>query len=252
VALAYIRAHLGELAEVRHALLVAPGLDERGHPFGVGGLDADAPAPLGIDEALVGGRDLGALHLVGVEADDEEIHAVGKPHAMRGDRLRRQVGDVRRVEFRQQLLARQHLHLRAVGLDHVDRMAPPLGLGDGALHDLLRDRAPQLDLHAVFLLERLGEGLRLGRRERGVKHQGALLLRLQHQALVAVRAAITEDLVVLRRRLRSGGQRERGEQGCDELGHGGGGEIDRLRHSMVNFPEAAIFGTSFYMQEQPV
>jgi len=72
---------------------------------------------------------------------------------------------VGRIELAENLLARQHFHLGAVGFDHVDRIAPALRLGDGALDDPLREGAPELDLDAVFFLERRGKRHGLGRRQ---------------------------------------------------------------------------------------
>ncbi len=99
------------------------------------------------------------------------------------------------MEFREQLLAREHLHLGAVRLDDVDREPPSLRFRHHALHHLVRKRAPELHLDAVLLLERVGERLRLGRRERRIQDEAAFLLRAFRKARVAVRPAVHEGFV---------------------------------------------------------
>ena len=138
------------------------------------------------------------------------------------------------MELAEHLLAREHLHLGAVGLDHVDRVAPALRLGDDALHHLFREGAPELDLDAVFLLERLGERRRLGRRERRVEDEPALLLRLLDEAGVAVRAAIAKNRVVTERGLARVRRRqdEGQEQAVGDL-HDSESD-DRFGHAMFN------------------
>src|SRR6185436_5361829 len=175
VALAHVGPELRELPEIRQAGLGAPLLDERRHPLGVGRLDPDAALPLRVEEAEIVRRQLLAPHFRGVVGDDEEIHAVGDPHAVLRHRGGRQVGEVGRVELGEELLARHHLHLRGVRLDDVDREAARARLGDCALHHLLADRPPQLHLDAGLLFERLRERARLGGRERGVERERAVL-----------------------------------------------------------------------------
>jgi hypothetical protein len=100
-----------ELAEVVHAFRIAPFLDDRGHPLAVRGLDADAAFPLGIEESLVARGDLGALDLLRVVADHEEIEAVGIPGAMRRDSVGGKVAEVWRMDLGQQLLLGDRFHL---------------------------------------------------------------------------------------------------------------------------------------------
>ena len=80
-------------------------------------------------------------------------------------------------------------------------MALALRLRDHALHDLVGKRAPELDLHAILLLEGLGERLGFRGRERRIKDDGALLLRPLDETRLAIRPPIAQDLVVLPRGL---------------------------------------------------
>ncbi len=196
VALPHVRLERREPAEVIHPLVRAPHLDERRHPLDVGRFDSDAPLPLRIREALIRRRDLGALHLRRVVSDDEEVQAIGEPRAVCGNGRGRKVRKVRRVELRNQFLARQHLHLRAVGLDCVHGMPPGLALGDCAPHHLVRQRSPELHLDAVLLLERAGERRGLGRRERRVEDEPPLAPGPLEKPGVAIGATIQEDAVV--------------------------------------------------------
>ena len=117
------------------------------------------------------------------------------------------------MEFREQLLAREHLHLGAVRLDDVDREPASLRLRHHALHHLIGQRAPQLHLDAILLFERVGERLRLGWRERRIEDEAALPRRAFRQARLAVRPAVHEGHLGAR------GLRERGRQGeCEKEG----------------------------------
>ena len=175
MAFAHVGLHVREPAEVRHARLLAPFLHQRRHPFRIGRLEADAPFPARIEKPLIARRQIVALQHVGVVSDDEEVDAIGNPLPVLRDGRRRNVGKVGRFQLAEELLAREHLHLGAVGLDHVDCEASCLRLGQRPLHDFLGERAPHLDLDAALLLECLGERPGLRRRERGVEHHGLVL-----------------------------------------------------------------------------
>src|SRR5712692_11127115 len=107
---------------------------------------------------------------------------------------------MRTVEFREDLLAGHSFEVRADRLDGIDAEAPGPRFADGALRDLFAVRAPQLDLDAVLLLERLGERTRLARCERGVEHDDALPPGVFQNALIAVGAAIQVQCLVSRLR----------------------------------------------------
>jgi len=57
------------------------------------------------------------------------------------------------VELRRHPFARERLDLGRVRLDHVHAAAAAARLGERALQHVLAERAPNLDLDAVFLLE---------------------------------------------------------------------------------------------------
>ena len=80
---------------------------------------------------------------------------------MRRHRLRDQVGEHRRRDFLQQLLAPQAFHFRSGGLGDIDIITPAAVLGDGAAQNILRAAAPELNLHAVFFIEGDSDGIRI-------------------------------------------------------------------------------------------
>src|SRR4029434_11185634 len=99
----------------------------------------------------------------------------------------------------------------------VHRKAPGARLGHRALQHLLAARAPQLHLHAVLLLESLGDVNRVLALERGVHRDLLLLLRRLQQALVAVLTLVHVQLAMrsgrgLRRSKEWRGQRRREEK----------------------------------------
>jgi hypothetical protein len=142
------------------------------------------------------------------------------------------------VELGEELLAREHLHLRPVGLHHVHAVPPALRLGDHALHDLVGKGPPQLHLDAVLLFEGIGERLGFGGRERRIQDDAALLLRALDEARVAIGAAIAEHLVVPRRVLAEGKRRgEREQQGKEmdrDMGSGAGSKLTVFRILCLN------------------
>ncbi len=201
MAAAHVGPHRREAAEELQGALLAPVLGEPREPLLVGRLQPDPTFPLRIEKALVGRRQLVAPHLGGVEGHDEEIEAVGDPHPVGGHAPDGNVGDVRAFEARQYALARQRLDLGGVGFDHVDGVPARPRLAQGASQDLVAERAPQLDLHAVFLFERLGEGNRFGGRERGIDDQRPFLARAGGEALRPVGPAVEIHGRVFFRRL---------------------------------------------------
>ena len=72
---------------------------------------------------------------------------------VRAQRRRHDVGEQRRLDLLQHLLAMQRFHLGRARLDRVDLEAPAARFDQRALQDALRARAPGLQLDAVFLLE---------------------------------------------------------------------------------------------------
>ncbi len=150
-------AHFGlqgrEPAEELKSARLAHEAHDPVHPVAVGRLEREAPFPSRIGEALEHRGQLLALDLVRVVAHDPKIGAVAEPAPMGWDRPSRQIGDMGTIELRRHPFARERLDLGRVGLDHVHAAAAAAGLGEGALQHVLAERAPDLDLDAVFLLE---------------------------------------------------------------------------------------------------
>ncbi len=76
----------------------------------------------------------------------------------------------------------------------VDQAAARAGLGHGALHQVLRARAPVLEVDAVFRLEGIGDRFHVLGNGRTVDADHAFLLGTLDQALHAVGALIARDL----------------------------------------------------------
>ena len=197
---AHIRLHGGKLVEERLALRLAPLLDQGRHPFLIGRLYAETALPFRVEKPFIASGQIFSLNLVGIEGDHKIIHTVGQPQAVRRNRRRRQIGAVGRAEGRKELLARHHLHLRAVGLEHIDAMPLGLRFGHGSLYHLIGKGSPKLDLHAILFFECLSERLRFGRCTGSVKDDHTFLLRTLDKSLVPVRSAVLiDDFIALRR-----------------------------------------------------
>ncbi len=76
----------------------------------------------------------------------------------------------------------------------VDQAAARACLGHGALHQVLRARAPVLKVDAVFGLEGVGDRLHVLRNGRAVDADHAFLLGTCDQALHAIGTLIARDL----------------------------------------------------------
>ena len=217
---AHIRLHGGKLVEERLALRLAPLLDQGRHPFLIGRLYTESALPFRVEKAFIASGQIFSLNLVGIEGDHKIIHAVRQPQAVRRNRRRRQIGAVGRAEGRKELLARHHLHLRAVGLEHIDAMPLPLRFGHGSLYHLVGKGPPKLDPHPVFLFEYLGERLRFGRCKGGVNNDHAFPFRTLDKTLVSVRPAVPVDgFIAVRRfyiRRRSGEHCQREAQAAKQ------------------------------------
>ena len=88
----------------------------------------------------------------------------------------------------------QRLELCRHGGEAVDRAASGAALRHGALNQVLRARAPILELDAVFLLEGGDHRVHVGRHGGTVDADGAFLLGAFDQHLGAVGALIGGDL----------------------------------------------------------
>jgi hypothetical protein len=104
---------------------------------------------------------------------------------MRSQSLGDEVGQVGRSDRLQQALAMQRFEGRAVGEENVSLAPSGAGLGQHALQDLFRARAPHLDLDAVLGLESLLDGPHVLCGERGVEGQFALSPRAVEETLLA-------------------------------------------------------------------
>ena len=131
---------------------------------------------------------------------------------MRGHAPGGNVGDIGTEKSRGHPLARQRLQLGAVGLDDIDVVAARPRFVERALHHLVAQRAPKLDLDSVLLLERVRERHRLRSGERRIQRERPLLPRPPGEALGAIAALVKVDCRVFLRRL---GERERRARGAE-------------------------------------
>ncbi len=120
---------------------------------------------------------------------------------------------MRRTGLLQQLFAVQRLELGTVRLDDVEVEAAGPRLGDDALHDFFRAGAPELQLHAVLLVERRGKRIEILEHERGVEIDLALGPRAFDEALLAIGS------LVQRQRRDVGGLRARGPGRGERASH---------------------------------
>src|SRR5437764_53802 len=118
-------------------------------------VDREAPVPARLQKVLVRGRQLRRVHQARVVAEDEEREARRDPLAMAlGKGRRRELGECRRIEILEQLLATQCLHAMRAGLEHIGAVVRGACLGERPLHDLLGRAAPVDELHAALPFER--------------------------------------------------------------------------------------------------
>src|SRR5256885_1944696 len=212
VPVAHAPPHRCEAPEEREPLLLAHALDQRGEPEDVGRLDREAPVPARLQKVLVRRRQLGGLHEPRVVAEDEEREARRNPLAMvPGKGRRRELGEHRRIEILEQLLATQCLHAMRAGLEDIGAVVRRACLGERPLHDLLRRAAPVDELYAVLLLEGGGERAAVLHGHRAVEDDLAFLLRTAEQALGAIGPLVHIDIAIgrhQRRRVQQGEERE--------------------------------------------
>src|SRR6266849_2818999 len=216
VAAAYFGFRRGELPEECEALLLAHRLDHGAEPVGVARFDPDSAREARVKQVFVGIGHFVRLDEIGVVGDGEEVEAVGNVVPVPGKGGRRQVFEVRAEELLEQLLAVHRFHLRAVGLQNVAGEAPGARLGDGALQHLLRARAPELNLHAVFPLEDLDDRHRVLEVQRSVDDDLAFFFPSLEDALLAIGAPIQVDLPVLPRIPLALSESETGKKGRSE------------------------------------
>ncbi|TMG72967.1 MAG: hypothetical protein E6H77_14140, partial [Betaproteobacteria bacterium] len=119
-----------------------------------------------------------------------------------GKGRRRELGECRRIEILEQLLATQCLHAMRAGLEHIGAVVRRACLGECPLHDLLRRAAPVDELHAVLLLERGGERAAVLHGHRAVEHDLAFLLRSGEQPLGAIGPLVHIDIAIGRKQRR--------------------------------------------------
>ena len=108
--------------------------------------------------------------------------------------MRHQAGGEGGLDRLQQLFAMQRLELGRDCCETVDQAAARTRLGHGALHQVLRARAPVLKVDAVFGLEGVGDRLHVLQNGRAVDADHAFLLGARDQALHAVGPLIARDL----------------------------------------------------------
>src|SRR5207302_7795270 len=167
-------------------------------PVDVARFDPYLPREAREQQVLVGVGDLVRLDEIRVVRDGEEIETVGDVLAVPRKGRRRKILEVRAEELLEQLLAVHRFHLRAVRFEDVAAEPPGARLRGGALQDLLRARAPQLDLYAcVFPLEDLDDGHRVLEVQGSVDEDLALFFRSFEDPLLAVGALVQVDLAVL-------------------------------------------------------
>ena len=121
VALAHRDAVRGDdVAEQLQAALLADRLHQAAEPVAVVGLDAELALPLAVGEVVVALRQIVLLDEPRVVGGDEDVVARADPFAVRTDRRRREIGERRRCDLLQQLLAVERFHRGGVGLEDVD------------------------------------------------------------------------------------------------------------------------------------
>ena len=183
-----------DLAEQRHRLVLAHGAGNRHEPVGVVGFDAELAFPLRIGEVLVAFRRVFGLDQRGVERGGENAQPRRHPGTMRRHGLRDQIGEHRRRDLLQQLLAPQAFHFGAGGLGDIDIVTAAAMLGDGTAQNILRAAAPELDFDAVFFLERCRNGVRIVGDGRGIERDDAFFLGAIDQALGTVGTGEAGDI----------------------------------------------------------
>ena len=175
--------------------------EDAGQPVGVFLLDADLPFPFRIRKVLPRLRQVLLLDLLRVVRLHEDVEPRAHPFAVRKDRGRDQVREVRALDELQDILAMHRFELGPVGLHDVDGETVRARFLHRSLNDVLGTGAPRNHLHAVLLLERGAKLADVGRLERRVDAEGAFLLRARDQLLHAVGAGVERDIGGSRARL---------------------------------------------------
>src|SRR6266853_1683381 len=209
-----------DVAKKLQTFVLSDFLHHHREPVDVLGLDPQAPLPLRMEKVLVGLRQLRLLHQIRVVGVDEHIEARPDPFAVRPDRVGKEIRKMRRKGLLQHFLAVQRLQLGAVRLDDVEVEAAGPRLGDDALHDFFGAGPPELQLHAVLLVEGRRERIEILEHQRRIEVDLALGARALDEALCAIGALVKRqprDIGGLRAQRPGGGERashnEREERG---------------------------------------
>ena len=157
-----------DLGEDFSSSLFADLVEHAREPVGVLLLDTEPALPFRVGEVFPRRRQLLLLHEVGVVCLHEDVEPRPHPFAVRADCLRDQVRMVWALHDLQDLLTVQRLQFRAVGLDDVDGEAAGAALLHRAVEHGLGASAPQADVDAVGLLERLDNRTEVACLGRGV------------------------------------------------------------------------------------
>ena len=225
VPLALLQVLRADPAEEVERALLAPLMDQLGHPVDVRLLDAELAFPFRLEQVLVGFRQFLFLDQPGVVGLHEHVEPRRKIQAVAGNRILYQLLGERAEESRQHFFPRQRLQFRSVGFDRVDDVPLGLGLGQRALNDALASRPPDADFHSVLGFERGAQALHVLGVDRRIEIDHAFLLRRGDEALAAIRPPVIQNL--LRGILRERGARHKRQQ-CDQH------DRNRLHRSSFN------------------
>ena len=143
-----------DLVEKVDRILLAPHAGDAHEPHvGILGLDAELALPFRIGEVVVTRRRLRLGDEIGIIGGGDDVDAIDDPFAMRRDRSGNEVGERRRGDLLQHMLALQRLHVRPRDLHHIEIEAVGLQFGERPLANIGGTAAPDPDLQAIFLLE---------------------------------------------------------------------------------------------------
>src|SRR6266702_5195029 len=204
-----------EVAKELDAFGLAHVRNHGGHPFVIVAFDREFPFPPGREQIPIGSGGILFPDLVGVVGLHEHVVQGRDPFAVLGHGGRDQVLVIRRVNFLQQILAPQRFLLRRNDGDHVGAGAAGARFGDDLPQDDLRAGTPDVDLDAVFVLERLDQLIGVFDREGRIEEKRAFLLCPSHQALLPVFALIRGQ-ILQRLRMHGVSRRRHGEHQSNE------------------------------------
>src|SRR5580692_3502265 len=121
VALAHLRLEPCKPLKEFPATLLTHRADHAGHPVEVRGLERKPALPYWRSKSLHRRGQLLSFDPVGIVAGHPEVRAITEPAAMGGNSPCREIHEVRAVEPRNDLLAREGFHFRRIGLYHIHR-----------------------------------------------------------------------------------------------------------------------------------